>query len=110
MVFVVDVVVVFAVVLNACVCGVCVVCGDDNGSDRRCVEHPFFMMGQGSRLIVAPAAGRQLMSYVFFVVVIVVVVFLLLLFSLLLCEMAMIMGSDRQNAEHLFFMMGQGSR
>ena len=30
--------------------------------------------------------------------------------SFLTGEMSMIMGSDRQDAEHLFFMMGQGSR
>ena len=35
---------------------------------------------------------------------------MLLLFWVLLCEMAMIMGSDRRDVEHLFVMMGQRSR
>ena len=43
-------------------------------------------------------------------VLLLLLLLLLLLFLVLLCEMAMIMGSDRRDAEHLFFMMGQVSR
>ena len=43
------------------VCAVCVLCvAMIMGSDRRDAEHLFFMMGQGSRLIVAPAAGATI--------------------------------------------------
>ena len=56
------------------------------GSDRQDAEHLFFMMGQGSRLIVAPAVGETIKKLrcfcccyrcccCFLVVVVVVVVF-----------------------------------